>query len=263
MGLGFTGASENDSDAQYERMKAKVNDELKKHFRPEFLNRIDDVVVFHQLTREQIVQMVNLLIDRVGTQLEERDMGIELTDKAQNLLAQRGFDPVLGARPLRRTIQRDIEDQLSEKILFGEIGAGEIISVDVEGWDGESKDDSGATFTFTPRPKPLPDDIDEPSLADASVRDNNPSDEAADGSASDNSDSDSDGDNGDGNGGPEGDDPKDGGPKDGGSGSSNDGIDTNGEPDVISPDVPSEKPGLGNSDDDGKNPPPAGAGQPM
>ncbi|MEJ4106422.1 ATP-dependent Clp protease ATP-binding subunit [Corynebacterium accolens] len=262
VGLGFTGASENDSDAQYERMKAKVNDELKKHFRPEFLNRIDDVVVFHQLTREQIVQMVNLLIDRVGTQLEERDMGIELTDKAQNLLAQRGFDPVLGARPLRRTIQRDIEDQLSEKILFGEIGAGEIISVDVEGWDGESKDDSGATFTFTPRPKPLPDDIDEPSLADASVRDNNPSEDAADGS---DSDSDSDGDNGDGNGngGPEGDDPKDGGPKDGGSGSDNDGIDINGEPDVISPDVPSEKPGLGNSDDDGKNPPPAGAGQPM
>ncbi|ERS51641.1 MULTISPECIES: ATP-dependent Clp protease ATP-binding subunit [Corynebacterium] len=262
VGLGFTGASENDSDAQYERMKAKVNDELKKHFRPEFLNRIDDVVVFHQLTREQIVQMVNLLIGRVGTQLEERDMGIELTDKAQNLLAQRGFDPVLGARPLRRTIQRDIEDQLSEKILFGEIGAGEIISVDVEGWDGESKDDSGATFTFTPRPKPLPDDIDEPSLADASVRDNNPSEDAADGS---DSDSDSDGDNGDGNGngGPEGDDPKDGGPKDGGSGSGNDGIDTNGEPDVISPDVPSEKPGLGNSDDDGKNPPPAGAGQPM
>ncbi|ERS50781.1 MULTISPECIES: ATP-dependent Clp protease ATP-binding subunit [unclassified Corynebacterium] len=259
VGLGFTGASENDSDAQYERMKAKVNDELKKHFRPEFLNRIDDVVVFHQLTREQIVQMVNLLIDRVGTQLEERDMGIELTDKAQNLLAQRGFDPVLGARPLRRTIQRDIEDQLSEKILFGEIGAGEIISVDVEGWDGESKDDSGATFTFTPRPKPLPDDIDEPSLADASVRDNDPSD----GSDSDNSDSDSDGDNGNGpddggNGGPEGN-----GPKDGGSGSDNDGIDTNGEPDVISPDVPSEKPGLGNSDDDGKNPPPAGAGQPM
>lgn len=248
VGLGFTGASENDSDAQYERMKAKVNDELKKHFRPEFLNRIDDVVVFHQLTREQIVQMVNLLIDRVGTQLEERDMGIELTDKAQNLLAQRGFDPVLGARPLRRTIQRDIEDQLSEKILFGEIGAGEIISVDVEGWDGESKDDSGATFTFTPCPKPLPDDIDEPSLADASVRDNDPSD----GSDSDNSDSDSNDDNGDGNG-----------PKDGGSGSDNDGIDTNGEPDVISPDVPSEKPGPGNSDDDGKNPPPAGAGQPM
>ena len=248
VGLGFTGASENDSDAQYERMKAKVNDELKKHFRPEFLNRIDDVVVFHQLTREQIVQMVNLLIDRVGAQLEERDMGIELTDKAQNLLAQRGFDPVLGARPLRRTIQRDIEDQLSEKILFGEIGAGEIISVDVEGWDGESKDDSGATFTFTPRPKPLPGDIDEPSLADASVRDNDPSD----GSDSDNSDSDSNDDNGDGNG-----------PKDGGSGSDNDGIDTNGEPDVISPDVPSETPGPGNSDDDGKNPPPAGAGQPM
>ena len=136
VGLGFTSANETDSDAQYDRMKNKVNDELKKHFRPEFLNRIDEIVVFHQLTRDEIVQMVELLIGRVETQLAERDMGIELTQKAKDLLAQRGFDPVLGARPLRRTIQREIEDQLSEKILYGEIGAGEIISVDVEGWDG-------------------------------------------------------------------------------------------------------------------------------
>lgn len=172
VGLGFTGSSENDSDAQYERMKNKVNDELKKHFRPEFLNRIDEIVVFHQLTQEQIVEMVELLIGRVEKQLAERDMGIELTQKAKDLLAKRGFDPVLGARPLRRTIQREIEDQLSEKILFGEIGAGEIITVGVENWDGESKDNSKATFTFTPRPRPLPEGTFEDDLADAEVREN-------------------------------------------------------------------------------------------
>ncbi|APT91898.1 NDP-hexose 4-ketoreductase [Corynebacterium phocae] len=158
VGLGFSGSNETDSDAQYDRMKNKVNDELKKHFRPEFLNRIDEIVVFHQLTREQIVQMVELLTARVRKQLEERDMGIELDQLAKDLLAKRGFDPVLGARPLRRTIQREIEDQLSEKILFGEIGAGDLVTVGVEGWDGESKDDSAAKFTFTPSPKPLPED---------------------------------------------------------------------------------------------------------
>src|SRR5699024_5680062 len=157
VGLGFSGSNETDSDAQYDRMKNKVNDELKKHFRPEFLNRIDEIVVFHQLTRDQIVQMVELLIGRVSRALADKDMGIELTDKAKALLASRGFDPVLGARPLRRTIQREIEDAMSEKILFGEIGAGEIVTVDVDGWDGESKNTDGATFTFTPRPKPLPD----------------------------------------------------------------------------------------------------------
>lgn len=172
VGLGFTSANETDSDAQYDRMKNKVNDELKKHFRPEFLNRIDEIVVFHQLTRDEIVQMVELLIGRVETQLAERDMGIELTQKAKDLLAKRGFDPVLGARPLRRTIQREIEDQLSEKILYGEIGAGEIISVDVEGWDGESKDNSKATFTFSPRPKPLPEGTFEDALDDTEVREN-------------------------------------------------------------------------------------------
>ena len=137
-------------------MKDKVTDELKKHFRPEFLNRIDEIVVFKQLTREQIVQMVDLLTARVAKMLREKDMGLEITEKAKNLLAKRGFDPVLGARPLRRTIQREIEDALSEKILFGEVGAGEIVTVDVDGWDGESEDTDKATFTFTPKPKPLP-----------------------------------------------------------------------------------------------------------
>ena len=156
VGMGFSNAGEQDEAAQYERMKSKVDDELKKHFRPEFLNRIDDIVVFHQLTREQIVQMVDLLIGRVRRALEDKDMGIEVSEKAKNLLAKRGFDPVLGARPLRRTIQREIEDELSEKILFGEFGAGEIVTVDVENWDGESAG-KDAKFVFGSKPKPLPE----------------------------------------------------------------------------------------------------------
>ena len=159
VGMGFSAVGEHDADGQYERMKNKVNDELKKHFRPEFLNRIDDIVVFHQLTKEQIVEMVDLLVSRVEKALAAKDMGIELTEQAKNLLAARGFDPVLGARPLRRTIQREIEDVLSEKILFGEVGAGEIVTVDVEGWDGDAKHNDKATFVFTPRPKPLPEEL--------------------------------------------------------------------------------------------------------
>ncbi|MDO3651105.1 ATP-dependent Clp protease ATP-binding subunit [Nocardia mangyaensis] len=150
VGLGFT--QSNAEGSNYERMKLKVNDELKKHFRPEFLNRIDDVIVFHQLTSEQIVMMVDLMIARVGRQLKNKDMAMELTDQAKSLLAKRGFDPVLGARPLRRTIQREIEDQLSEKILFGEIGPGQTITVDVENWNGEGLGED-AKFTFTSKTK--------------------------------------------------------------------------------------------------------------
>jgi ATP-dependent Clp protease ATP-binding subunit ClpC len=161
VGLGFQSGS--DTGSNYERMKNKVTDELKKHFRPEFLNRIDDIVVFHQLTESEIVQMVDLLIARTEKQLANKDMALELTDQAKKLLAQRGFDPVLGARPLRRTIQREIEDQLSEKILFGEIEPGQIVLVDVEGWTIEV-DDQGRTkaapesakFTFRGEAKPTP-----------------------------------------------------------------------------------------------------------
>jgi ATP-dependent Clp protease ATP-binding subunit ClpC len=135
-------------------MKDKVNDELKKHFRPEFLNRIDDIIVFHQLTEDQIIEMVDLMISRVETQLKSKDMALELTSAAKLLLAKRGFDQVLGARPLRRTIQRDIEDQLSEKILFGELQPGQIIIVDVEGWDGEDTGWDKAKFVFRGEAKP-------------------------------------------------------------------------------------------------------------
>ena len=149
-GLGF--ANSDDDLTNYERMKAKVSDELKSHFRPEFLNRIDDVIVFHQLTKEQIITIVDLMIVNLDERLKIKDMGIELTQSAKDLLAARGYDPLLGARPLRRTIQREIEDPLSERILFGELKAGEIIVVDVDG------DGPDATFTFAGAPKStLPD----------------------------------------------------------------------------------------------------------
>ena len=140
LGLGF--ANSDDDQTNYERMKGKVSDELKTHFRPEFLNRIDDVIVFHQLTKDQIIQIVDLMIKNLDDRLQAKDMGIELTPAAKDLLAARGYDPLLGARPLRRTIQREIEDALSERILFGELKAGEIIVVDTEGEGAE------AIFTF-------------------------------------------------------------------------------------------------------------------
>ena len=130
----------------YEEMKAHVNRELKQHFRPEFLNRVDDLIVFPQLSKPEVRQIVDLMIARLDKRLVEQNLSIELTDAAKELLADRGFDPVLGARPLRRAVQRDIEDALSEKILFGEIAAGSHILVDAqgEGLLGE--------FTFTAIP---------------------------------------------------------------------------------------------------------------
>ncbi len=158
--MGFT--REGDAAGTYERMKNKVQEELKHHFRPEFLNRVDDTVVFHQLTQEEIVVIVDLMIAKVDERLKDRDMGLELRPAAKALLAQRGYDPVLGARPLRRTIQRSIEDMLSEKILFGELRPGQIVIVDVEG-EGKGGEGKGegeeAQFTFkgVPKPDSVPD----------------------------------------------------------------------------------------------------------
>ncbi len=123
-------------------MKNKVQEELKQHFRPEFLNRVDEIIVFPPLTQEQIIHMVDNMIAGVELRLKDRDMTLELTQPAKDLLATRGFDPVLGARPLRRTIQREIEDTLAEKMLYGEVGPGQIVLVGVEG-EGET-----AQFTF-------------------------------------------------------------------------------------------------------------------
>ncbi|MDQ3465959.1 MAG: ATP-dependent Clp protease ATP-binding subunit [Actinomycetota bacterium] len=142
VGLGFQAG--NDSQSNYERMKQRVNDELKQHFRPEFLNRIDDTIVFHQLSEEEIVQIVDLMLERVDEQLKHKDMGLEVTAEARKLLAKRGFDPVLGARPLRRTIQREIEDALSERILYGELTPGQIVVVDTA--TDEAGEPTGFTF---------------------------------------------------------------------------------------------------------------------
>ena len=127
--VGFT---TDDAAMSYERMKDKVMESLKQHFRPEFLNRIDEVIVFHELARHEVVQMVDLMTKRLATQLEAQGLGIEITQAAKDLLAEIGYDPQLGARPLRRAIQRHVEDELSEKLLYKSFTAGEIIVVDVE-----------------------------------------------------------------------------------------------------------------------------------
>jgi ATP-dependent Clp protease ATP-binding subunit ClpC len=132
-GIGF--AARPDEKLSYEKMKDRVMDELKKSFRPEFLNRIDEVIVFHSLSQEDVKQIVDLMMKRVTEQLKAKDLEIELTDAAKTLLAEQGYDPALGARPLRRTIQRLVEDPLSEKLLWKEFRAGQTIIVDAR--DGE------------------------------------------------------------------------------------------------------------------------------
>ncbi|HYX78051.1 MAG TPA: ATP-dependent Clp protease ATP-binding subunit, partial [Solirubrobacterales bacterium] len=130
-GVGF--AARPNEKVTYEKMKEKVTEELKRNFRPEFLNRIDEVIVFHSLSTEDVKQIVDLMMKRVSEQLGAKDLEIELTDAAKTLLAEKGFDPSLGARPLRRTIQRMVEDPLSEKLLWKEFRAGQTIIVDAQG----------------------------------------------------------------------------------------------------------------------------------
>ena len=158
VGLGFSMGD--DLEGSYDRMKLKVNEELKQHFRPEFLNRLDDVIVFHQLTRPEILQIVDLMVTSLDDRLKDKDMGLILTDQAKELLVDKGYDQALGARPMRRTIQREIEDVLSEKILFGELTAGNLVVVGVEGEaaNADKKTSDTRVFTFTGEAKqPLPD----------------------------------------------------------------------------------------------------------
>jgi ATP-dependent Clp protease ATP-binding subunit ClpC len=141
--IGFAKTSE---AVTYERMKAKVDEALKAHFRPEFLNRIDEVIVFHELSRAEVTEIVDLLMSRTVKQLSDQGIGLELTPAARALLAEKGYDPQLGARPLRRAIQQLVEDPLSERILWKEFRVGETIVVDVE----ESPiDGEGPQLSFT------------------------------------------------------------------------------------------------------------------
>ncbi|RFA10409.1 NDP-hexose 4-ketoreductase [Subtercola boreus] len=142
--IGFQ--SQTNVSTSYDRMKGKVNEELKKHFKPEFLNRVDDTIVFPQLSKEELLQIVDLFIGRLRDRLLDRDLTIELSVPAKERLIEVGFDPSLGARPLRRAMQNEVEDRLSERILQGELNAGNHINVDFV--DGE--------FTFkTISPEPL------------------------------------------------------------------------------------------------------------
>ncbi|HJM72468.1 MAG: ATP-dependent Clp protease ATP-binding subunit [Acidimicrobiales bacterium] len=136
--LGFAKA---DEAVSYERMKAKVNDALKAHFRPEFLNRIDDTIVFHELSLAEVTRIVDLMVVRLSTQLSGQGMGLELTEAVKHHLAEQGYDPSMGARPLRRALQRLVEDPLSERLLHKEFAAGDIVVVDVEDApdDGDAK----------------------------------------------------------------------------------------------------------------------------
>ena len=142
--VGFQAMDDNAAD--YERMQARVMENLKEHFRPEFLNRVDDIIVFPQLSETEILQIVDLFVGRLAKRLADQDMSIELTNAAKVLMASKGYDPAMGARPLRREMQRNIADALSEKILFGEIKPGEKITVDAEGEGDDAK------FTFSSQP---------------------------------------------------------------------------------------------------------------
>lgn len=133
--LGFTTHTDEDKDKknQYEKMKDKVLNELKKHFRPEFLNRLDGTVVFHSLSKEQVRNIVDLMLVQTTKALSDHEMKLEITESAKDYLADKGYDPNYGARPLRRVIQDEIEDKLSESLLHGDFNAGDTVEVDYDG----------------------------------------------------------------------------------------------------------------------------------
>ena len=133
LGFSITMDENEASRESYERMKDKVLTEVKRFFRPEFLNRIDGIVVFHALTRDHILQIVDLLLDEVRANLTEKGVSLEISDGAKELLAVRGYDPTFGARPLKRVIQDVVEDPLSEQLLQGRFGPGDTVFIDVDG----------------------------------------------------------------------------------------------------------------------------------
>jgi ATP-dependent Clp protease ATP-binding subunit ClpC len=132
------GFAADEEAVNYEKMKEKVFEALKQAFRPEFLNRVDENIVFHELTLDEVKSIVDLMLARVREQLESQSLDLALSEPAKELLATKGYDPQLGARPLRRSIQRMLEDPLSEKVLYGEFPAGVTILVDIDPEDPES-----------------------------------------------------------------------------------------------------------------------------
>jgi ATP-dependent Clp protease ATP-binding subunit ClpC len=145
--LGF--ASADDSDRDYRNMKDTVMEEVKRHFNPEFLNRIDDIIVFHSLDRNDATKILDLILDRVNKKLSAQDIVPALTEEAKDYLVTEGFDPNFGARPLVRTIQRQLEDPLAEEILAKRLNVGGKVYVD---YDPETKK---LVFSLTPHKKPV------------------------------------------------------------------------------------------------------------
>jgi ATP-dependent Clp protease ATP-binding subunit ClpC len=152
--LGFA-VSEDETGITYDDMKTRIMGELKKVFRPEFLNRIDEVIVFHKLTKDEIKEIVELLLRRIRESMAERELQLELSDDARDMLVEKGWDPAMGARPLRRAIQRFIEDPLADFVLRSQVPSGSTVMVDKPGEDDESGDEVKLTV-IEPAPKPTP-----------------------------------------------------------------------------------------------------------
>ncbi|MCH7622200.1 MAG: ATP-dependent Clp protease ATP-binding subunit, partial [Chloroflexi bacterium] len=159
MGFAVKADQAQTENQSYERMKEKVMDEVKRFFRPEFLNRIDATIVFHQLARSEILSIVDLMMVMVRKELAEKEIGLEITDAARGYLGEKGFDPVLGARPLRRLIQNEVEDTLSDELLGGNIKAGGIALVDL--------DEEGKIVVLSKEPEPEPEAEPEPAASPA------------------------------------------------------------------------------------------------
>src|SRR5262249_55097125 len=138
----YRGAFEGEA---YERMKGAVLEEMRRHFRPEFLNRVDEIIVFHALSEEHLKEIVEIQLDRLRRRLAERHIGLELTDAARTHLVRVGYAPLFGARPLKRATQREIETPLGRRILKGEVRDGQTVLVDLDPKSGE--------LNFTARPK--------------------------------------------------------------------------------------------------------------
>jgi ATP-dependent Clp protease ATP-binding subunit ClpC len=156
--LGFA-VSDDETGITYDDMKNRIMGELKKVFRPEFLNRIDDVIVFHKLTKDEIKTIVDLLLRRIRESMADRELQLELTEEAKEMLADKGWDPSMGARPLRRAIQRYVEDPLADFVLRSQVPSGSTVMVDwPAGADGaEAPADAEVKLTvIEPAPAPTP-----------------------------------------------------------------------------------------------------------
>src|SRR3989442_10914256 len=151
-GIGFTIGD--DTGITYDDMKNRIMGELKKLFRPEFLNRIDEVIVFHKLAREEVREIVDLLLRRIRESMAERELSLNLSDDAKDLLVEKGWDPAMGARPLRRAIQRYIEDPLAEEVLrASEMQPGSTVEIGREDKPDGEEPEGKITITAPPKEK--------------------------------------------------------------------------------------------------------------